>query len=286
MKISADYYEFLLEIGVRYEGEVEGVGEVYCELVTIASSTADNGFRRGGATFLSTAYVPMVIPYGEEHKEKGTDDIVITGANNSSLTVKTDAVDLHFNSDTDFKGKHTIADLTGLAIGYETYGEAKIGIGAGAYGQIPIQKVLFLGNQYAGYWYTYAGMEPGVSLQTAADYSVGAGKNWFIAFNRNFLANNPSGFAGFYTSVGATAGLKAIGGISINGNKVQSKDGAWDILSLGVSGSVGASVGLLGSGNVGASVGIGRTSLLNTNVIPTKNRSYADIVANWFVIFF
>ncbi len=80
MKISADYYEFLLEIGVRYEGEVEGVGEVYCELVTIASSTADNGFRRGGATFLSTAYVPMVIPYGD-NAEPPTDRYTYMGGN-------------------------------------------------------------------------------------------------------------------------------------------------------------------------------------------------------------
>ncbi len=80
MKISADYYEFLLEIGCRYEGEVEGVGEVYCELVTIASSTASNGFRRGNATFLSTAYVPMVIPY-EDSAESPTDRYTYMGGN-------------------------------------------------------------------------------------------------------------------------------------------------------------------------------------------------------------
>jgi RHS repeat-associated protein len=228
------------------------------------------------------------VEWGTVHnyiKGEGTDDVVINGVNNSSLTVKTDAINKTFNSSVDFGGNHTV-DASNVAIGYETYFEAKGGVGAGIYAQIPIQKVLFLGNSYAGYWYTYAGGEPGVFLQTAADFSMGVGKNWFIAFNNNVNTNKPSGFSGYYTSVGLTAGIKAVAGISINGNWVQSLDETWNTLSLGISGSVGASVGLIGTGNIGGSGGIGYTFLLNKNVVPTKNRSYGDIISNWVTTLF
>lgn len=67
MKISADYYEFLLEIGVPYEGYVEGVGEVINMPVITGSSTAADGSRMGqGATYLSVNYAAVIIPNRDE----------------------------------------------------------------------------------------------------------------------------------------------------------------------------------------------------------------------------
>ena len=51
-------------------------------------------------------------------------------------------------------------------------------------------------------------------------------------------------------------------------------------------GSIGASLGLIGTGDFGISGGVGYTYLLNKNVKPTKNRSYADIISNWITTLF
>ena len=61
--------------------------------------------------------IRLVDPNGEELALN--DDIVIKGANNSSITLKTDAVDFTINTNTDFGGNHEIEDLKNVAIGYE-----------------------------------------------------------------------------------------------------------------------------------------------------------------------
>ena len=53
--------------------------------------------------------IRLVDPNGEELALN--DDIVIKGTNNSSITLKTDAVDFTINTNTDFGGNYEIEDL-------------------------------------------------------------------------------------------------------------------------------------------------------------------------------
>ncbi len=208
-------------------------------------------------------------------EEQKTNDIIINGANNSSVTVKTSLVNKSFNSSIDFKGNHKI-DASNVAIGYERTVELRGAVGAGLYAKGSQQKVLFLGGNYSRYWYTFSTIEPGLLAQTAGVFSIGGGKNWFIAFNNKSEKNNPFGFTGGYITVGGSVGVKCIAGLSVNGGLTASIDNSWNIISLGTSFSMGASIGLFGGGSFGLSTGIGYTFLMNTNVIRTEDRSFID----------
>ena len=122
--------------------------------------------------------IRLVDPEGEELALN--DDIVIKGANNSSITLKTDAVDFTINTNTDFGGNHEIEDLKNVAIGYEVgvngTGAAGVGFSFSGY----IQNVMFLGGEYAGYWYTYLGGETQMLASLAAEGTVGAQKNGLL----------------------------------------------------------------------------------------------------------
>lgn len=142
-------------------------------------------------------------------------------------------------------------------------------------------KVLFLGGDYSRYWYTYSTIEPGLLAQTAGEFSISGGKNWFIAFNNDPEKNKPSGFEGGYITVGGSVGIKCIAGLSINGGLAASVDNSWNIISLGTSFSMGASIGIFGGGYVGLNAGAGYTYLMNTNVVKTEDRSFLDKSVNW-----
>ena len=232
--------------------------------------------------------IRLVDPDGEELALN--DDIVIKGANNSSITLKTDAVDFTINTNTDFGGNHEIEDLKNVAIGYEVgvngTGAAGVGFSFSGY----IQNVMFLGGEYAGYWYTYLGGETQMLASLAAEGTVGAQKNWFIAWcNPQNGKNNPSSFAGMYNGVNLGTdfnGLIGNAGINVSYSRSHKSENqnktVWNMLSIGVSASIGPSFSLPMNFSVGSH--IGGTKLL-TAEIPTKERSWLDILSNHIINF-
>ena len=232
--------------------------------------------------------IRLVDPDGEELVLN--DDIVIKGTNNSSITFKTDVVDFTINTNTDFGGNHEIAGASNLAVGYEVgvngTGAAGVGFSFSGY----IQNVMFFGGEYAGYWYTYLGGEAQMLASTAAEGTLGAQKNWFVAWsNSKDSENKPSSFAGMYNGVNLGTDLNGlIGNAGINvsySRSHKSKDKTqnyWNILSLGVSVSIGPSFSL--PINLSGGAHLGGTKLL-TAEIPTKDRSWLDILSNHIIKF-
>ena len=211
--------------------------------------------------------------------------IILKGTNNSSITIKTDIVNWEFSVDFDFGGDQVI-DASRVAIGYETGGSAKAGVLGGAEGNAFVQSVLFLGGDYAGYWYDYVGTEAVGSVSSTADANVGINKNWFVAVNNPKIkgTNNPKDFAGKYSGSGGSGSLEAlIVDGSINYQKSVSKNESWTTYSVGASASIGANASIVGL-PVGGSVNIhtGITTLINSNnYTPTHQRSWYDKVFNW-----
>ena len=222
--------------------------------------------------------IRLVDPDGEELALN--DDIVIKGTNNSSITLKTDAVDFTINTNTDFGGNYEIEDLANVAIGYEVgvngTGAAGVGFSFSGY----IQNVMFLGGEYAGYWYTYLGGEAQMLASLAAEGTVGAQKNWFIAWcNPQNGKNNPSSFAGGYQGSQLGFQIKALGA-GINGNVSYSisENNTWQMVSLGISASVGPQIGFEVSGGVH----FGATKLI-TSEKTTKERNIFDKLFNYII---
>ena len=222
--------------------------------------------------------VKLVDPDGEEIVMN--DDIVIKGTNNSSITFKTDVVDFTINTNTDFGGNHEIAGASNLAVGYEVgvngTGAAGVGFSYSGY----IQNVMFLGGEYAGYWYTYCGGETQMLASPSAEGSLGAQKNWFVAWNDSKDSKNtPSSFTGMYNGVQVGVGLNAlIADGNLNASYSQSENETWKILSLGISASVGPQVGFEVSGGVH----FGATKLI-TSEKPTKERNIFDKLFNYII---
>ncbi len=219
--------------------------------------------------------VKLVDPNGEEL----TDDIVIHGKNNSSITIKTELVDWNFDVDLDFRGNYEV-NPDNVAIGYEygvdASGRAGVGTSYNAYKQ----SVMFLGGSYAGYWYDYIGGEAQVDASLSAAGNIGVHKNMFIAINNNPAAYNPKDFAGEYSGASLSLSWRALAGISVDGQFATSKDGTWNVISLGLSGSIGAQAGLFAGFDATAGAHLGGLKLI-TNMKPTKSRSLFDIGKNW-----
>lgn len=208
------------------------------------------------------------------------DDIEITGENNSSLTIKTDVVDIKISTGIDFKGNHTIADISNVAIGFEEGVDLTAAAGVGTSFNGYTTSALFLGGDYAGYWYDYLGGEAQVVGTSSLDVSAGAHKNWFIAVNKDNAKNNPKGFAGKYFGVNLSASFKAIGGLSVNGQWSRSEDRSWSVLSLGLSASTGFQAGAFVGFSATASGTVGGLKLL-TPLKPTSERGFLDRISNW-----
>ena len=206
-------------------------------------------------------------------------DITIAGADSSSLVLKTDLINLTLNTTTNFQGNHTIADLTNIAIGYELGVNATAAAGVGTSYNAYEMSTLFLGGDYAGYWYDYIGAEAQIVGTTGLDVSVGGQENYFIAVNNSKMpgTKTPEKFAGQYYGVNAafSIGYKIVG-LNIGGQWACSENGAWYVLSLGASASVGP------QGKFGGTIGghVGGTKLL-TPQKPTSERSTFDKWANW-----
>ncbi|MBO9583458.1 MAG: hypothetical protein J7574_04795 [Flavobacterium sp.] len=212
------------------------------------------------------------------------DDIIIKGKNNSSLTIKTSAIDITLNSDRDFKGNHTISDVTNLAIGYQITGSVTAVAGTGTSGSISKINTLFLGNEYSGYWYDYMGVEGQLNAETGFSVSANAGASWFLAVHDPKVknTNNPEAFAGQYTGGGVYGSYEPLlGKVAVNGQVSVAKDKSWTVYSLGASVGIGPSGGIFAGGNIGGEAHMGTTMLL-TKPVPTKQRSWADIISNWY----
>jgi RHS repeat-associated protein len=220
--------------------------------------------------------VNLIDPTGMEGED--TDDIIFKGKNNSSLTIKTDAIDIKINVDVDFGGNYTIADLSNVAVGFEMGGSAYAAFMGGVGGNVYGMSAMFFGGDYAGYWYDYAGVEgQGIVATSSAEASAGVYKNWFIAFNHDSRFNTPEDFAGYYSGSGFSLSQEAgIGELGLNFQKSTAANKAWTTYSLGASVSVGPSVPFSPI-PLGGSVNIhtGGTTLLNSNnYIKTNKRSF------------
>ena len=224
--------------------------------------------------------VKYVDPSGEEID----DDIIIQGKNNSSITIKTDLLNLELSVNKDFGGNYTLKP-DNVAIGYEygvdAAGKAVVGTSYTAYKQ----SVMFLSGSYAGYWYDYFGGEAQMDVSTSVEGAVGIHKNFFIAINNNSTTYNPQDFAGEYYGATLSASWKALGGISIDCQKAVSKDNTWTMISLGASVSIGAQVNLFAGFGASAGAHIGGTKLLGKPK-KTSQRSCFDILSNWYLHLF
>src|SRR5699024_1443218 len=176
--------------------------------------------------------------------EDAPDDIVIKGKNNSSLTITT-SIDLEFETNIDFGGNHTLFDISNIAIGYEMGANATGAAVVGTNYSGSVISTLFLGGDYSGYWYDYVGGEVQGVLNSSAEGTIGAHKNWFVAFNKKESKNTPEGFAGNYFGGGGGVGGKlGVVGVNFNTSMSVSEDQSWQVLSLGASATIGPQIGL------------------------------------------
>ena len=226
--------------------------------------------------------INLIDPTGMESEK--VDDIIIKGKNQSSITIKTDLINIEFNTNNDYKGNHVL-DASNIAIGYQYSGNATATAGIGTSYSVSKISTLFLGGDYAGYWYDYLGAEGQIVATSSAEASLGIQKSWFIAVNNDKNTNNPKSFAGHYYGGNASISYKPLlGGVNLDLQYSISEDKTWKTYSIGVSGSIGPQIGVFEGGSVTVGGHLGTTKLIN-NVKRTKDRSTIDIVKNWVIHF-
>ena len=223
----------------------------------------------------------LVDPDGSETIDN--DDIVIKGSNNSSLTIKTSAVDITLHTKQDLKGNHVIdARSKQAVIGYEVGGDATGSAVFQSSGSVYKQSVMFLSGDYSGYWYDYVGGEAQMNVSNSAEGTIGLHDNFFIGFYSGSADEfTPKSFAGSYFGAdgGISGNILAVG-ITLDGSWAKSKDGKWKTFSVGSSFSIGPQVDL-GSGVIG---GYGGGNLGGIKLVTpekrTKDRSFFDRMIN------
>ena len=232
--------------------------------------------------------VRLVDPDGNEVFENV--DIVIKGRNNTSLTIKTDAINLTLHSNRDFGGQRVIdASSLNIAIGYEVGLNASASAVLGSSGNGYMQSVMFLGGKYSGYWYDYLGGEAQMNVSNTAEGTVGTHKNWFITFYSGSKNNfTPKLFAGMYKGFDAgISGNFLLAGVSIDFSWAKSvssdpkiEQGKWTTFAIGTSYSIGPQIDVI-SGMVGGYLGghLGGTTLI-TPEKETVQRSVVDRLSN------
>ncbi len=225
--------------------------------------------------------VRLVDPNGEEAICE--DDIIIKGENNSSLTIKTSAVNLTVQTNRDFGGNHVFdASSAKFAIGYEVGGDATGSAVFQSSGTVFRQSVMFFGGDYSGYWYDFTGGEAQMNVSNSVEGTIGVHKNWFIGiYTGSEKDYKPSSFAGRY--LGIDAGLSGdflVAGLSLDGSWAKSEAGNWTTFSVGLSFSIGPQLDL-GSGIIGGYGGgnLGGTRLV-TRQKKTGDRTYLDRIVN------
>ena len=216
--------------------------------------------------------VKLVDPNGEEF----FDDIVIHGKNKSSITIKTSLIDLDLNANVDFGGNYTL-NLENVAIGFQTEfvatGQAGIGTSYGGFKS----KIMFFGGDYSGYWYDYVGGDMQIVCGASVEASVGIQTSLVLGFYTGEKGGNtPESFAGAYTGLSCTAGIKAaLCGLNFNTSNTKALNNKWNVFTFGISFTQGY------QGGIGLSVGSEFGSAkLTTKPIPTKNRTVKDRVKN------
>jgi RHS repeat-associated protein len=223
-------------------------------------------------TYCADNPVKLVDPNGEEV----FDDIVIHGKNKSSITIKTSLIDLDLNANVDFGGNYTLSSEN-VALGFQTEfvatGQAGIGTSYGGFKS----KIMFFGGDYSGYWYDYIGGDMQVLCGASVEASVGIQTSLVLGiYTGKAGGNTPKSFAGAYTGLSCSAGLKAtLCGINLNASSSKALNDKWDVFTFGVSFTQGY------QGGIGLSIGseFGSAKLI-TKQIPTKDRTIRDRIKN------
>jgi RHS repeat-associated protein len=206
------------------------------------------------------------------------DDVNIHGSDGKTLTVKAPGADVNINVDAKIGSNRTIdiglKKIEDLAVGYQLSGTVGYQIGMGAYPGVNIAKVYFLNSEYGYYWYTYIGGEATTQVGFAADISASIIGNVFVMANVENGKDrfNPKNFIGEANAFGISGALKVLGGAGASISGFSS--GPWRGINIGISASVGYGV------NMGSIFHAESYTHIITPVIPTKQRSWSDIIIN------
>jgi hypothetical protein len=144
---------------------------------------------------------------------------------------------------------------------------------------------MFLGGDYAGYWYDYVGGEAQAVTEFASEASVGVARSYFVALNGPKASkdtDSPLGFAGGYRGFGSQGSWKPIlGDINVGYQYSISDDNAWKTYSLGASIAIGPSLGVFDTFSLGGEAHKGLTKLYpGVKQIKTLSRGLIDITTN------
>jgi hypothetical protein len=215
--------------------------------------------------------------------EDPTDDIEITGANNSSVTIKTNLVNVKVKTDIDFKGNSTINDVSNIAIGFHDDLTGTAAAIFGTNGSVSKTSTMFLGGDYAGYWYDYIGVEGQIVGTLSGEASIGMSRNFFFAFDYDARTYNPEGFGGSYGIGGGSISLKGIvSGFNLSGQYFESINKTWKGFNVGFLVTAGPQIGIVSGGSGSLGSGVGTLRLINKQV-PTKERTHLNIATNWII---
>jgi RHS repeat-associated protein len=215
---------------------------------------------------------------GEDGNSDSPPDIIITGSDNKTLTIKAPGPDININVDQKIGKDQTIdlgiQNLNNVAIGYSSSLTGQLQLLWGASGFAEVDHVLFFDKTYGGYWYDYLGGGGSVRLGAGGGVSGNVGANLFVAYNTSGRPADPSTWAGATYFAGYDIDVKDIVGAGVNAQFFGNS--TWKGISIGGSLGAGSSANI-GTGFVGASY-----SKQLTPSVPTSNRSYWDIGSNWY----
>lgn len=167
--------------------------------------------------------------------------------------------------------------IEGFAIGYNLTLSFTYQAGVGSQAAVLLSNVLQTGGDYAGYWYTYCGFEAQIRAGWAAGIEGSVGKAFFLMHNPDGKGTEPQKMEGFYAwGYGLEGSIKSpIGGISVGANFF---DGTpWNVYTVSASAGAGLFLG------VTAFTFGGQSWLVNGSIEKTSNRSWYDIIGNWWM---
>jgi RHS repeat-associated protein len=231
-------------------------------------------------------------PVGSSDPDGGK-DIVINGSNNSSITIKT-FLKWNFSVNFDFHGDRTY-DASNIFIGFNSGGSGTLNSFVGFDGSASLIEGFFLGGPFAYYPYYFVSGEIGVTAGTP-DASISVFKNLVIGFygkDPSFITPMTLEGTSEYYGGAVTLGPSLIT-VGLNGQYTEAGD--WKLYELGpiVSFGPGTPVSVIGRSNVPADRAFSpheptngtKTILLNSNFVPTLERSWIDRVGSWGIFLF
>jgi len=234
--------------------------------------------------FLACAFNELVFD-GQTIFEK-SDDLIVKGADDSSVKVVNDVLRFTIYTNLDFNGNHVVADLSDQAIGVQVQGGGSGSVGVAVDIGGLLCHILFLSGDYAGFWYPYAGFYGEAGGEYTSGYSLDGAKSVVYGYTKNENFNTPRDFGGSYVgTIGKLSGMFKIGfgvhaGYSYSYVSENSNDPnpEWHVYHAGFNASFGPKAGFTG----GFKGEIGHLNLLVPEK-PTSERSWYFIAANWLV---